>query len=96
MKHGRAIEDAKATIESVEGTTPGPAAGMSYTVRLTHKTGEVVIPGVRPRRPFWPNDLDINGDAMVGARVDATLYRASEGDRWVFEFIEVPLYGECP
>lgn len=48
-----------AIIDSVQGTNPGPASGISYTVKMSFPSGTVaVVSGVKPHNWRWPNTLD--------------------------------------
>ncbi len=56
-------------VESVQGTTPGPASGITYTVAVAFENGDRMsgIEGVKPDWPRWPDSVKIDA-APVGSR----------------------------
>ena len=54
-------------VESVQGTTPGPASGITYTVAVAFENGDRIsgIAGVTPDWPRWSTNVDA---AAVGSR----------------------------
>ena len=76
---------------SVQGQTPGPASGISYTVGVNMPSGVVVIDGVVPYENRWPDALDIDGEAMVDHIVSASVV----GNRYYWDFNEPPILKDC-
>lgn len=56
-------------VESIQGATPGPASGISYTVAVAFENGDrhTGIAGVTPDWPRYPDELNITA-AKVGSR----------------------------
>lgn len=45
-------------VESVQGTNPGPASGISYTVKVSAGGGVASIPGIKPTSRRLPDTFD--------------------------------------
>lgn len=79
-------------IVSVQGTTPGPASGISYTVAChdANVDGVYRLDGQKPIRR-WPDTLDTVAFAvgsMVQGIVDANVVQ--------WHSMEMPDFAECP
>lgn len=69
-------------IVSVQGTTPGAASGITYTIELNLPWGKLQIPGVKPANSRPPDSIDIKAvpagtaiqAAVVGGNVQAFIY----------------------
>lgn len=46
-------------IEEVDGTTPGPASGLKYKVRLNLDGGTFITPLMSPATPRWPDAVNV-------------------------------------
>jgi len=79
-------------IVAVQGTTPGPASGITYTIAMQDSGNEGVltlvqqVPAVR-----WPDELNIRA-LPVGTLVNGCMAQ----NRVVWWFWEMPDFGECP
>lgn len=74
-----------AIIVSVDGTNPGPASGISYTVKLTFPNTVTVVSGVKPhnmRRPDIVNTTAATpGSAIQAFEIDGQMqFFIIEGD----------------
>ena len=79
-------------IVSVQGTTPGPASGLSYTIAChdANVDGVYRLSGQRPIRR-WPDTLDTVAWAvgsLVQGIVDANIV--------TWHTMEMPDFGPCP
>jgi len=86
----------EAEIIAFAGTSPGPSSVITYTARLftgEPPNGYTDVPGIKPRKRFWPDTLNIDAAWMVGMPIDALRY---PDGAWVFSFIEAPEFGPCP
>lgn len=82
-----------AVIESVHGTNPGPASGITYTLRINTESGPMLLAGVRPHnaRPGDGDAIDIRaaspGTYVIGVQ---------EGQYFMFTIIEHEDSAPCP
>lgn len=79
-------------IVSVQGTTPGPASGITYTIAChdANVDGVYRLDGQKPIRR-WPDTIDTVAFAvgsMVHGIVDANVVQ--------WHSMEMPDFGECP
>lgn len=79
-------------VESVQGTNPGPASGITYTVKLNlpNQDGPVTIDGVVPHNNRRDDDLWIRA-AKPGTAVIGVL----DGDDIQLTIIELDDYTDC-
>lgn len=80
------------TVRSVQGTTPGPSSGISYTIVYTEDGGPVVLSGQVPVMRQWPDEVDIDGQECVGKKVAGLM--TEEGRIWWW-FAERPVGRQC-
>lgn len=78
-------------VMSVQGTTPGPASGISYTVGINLASGVRIVDGVKPHGNRWPDALDIDGAAMVNQPIGGEVV----GGRVLWKFFEPPVLRTC-
>jgi hypothetical protein len=91
----------RGTILSAQGTYPGPASGITYTIRADLPEGPVTLTGQAPNAWRWPDELDIDPEPMLQnkrRRVLGVLMGQWDTGRaadieWLF--IEPPAFGPC-
>lgn len=80
-------------ITAYQGTSPGPASQLSYTIKWNEPGGGIgVADGQIPQGWRWPDECWTNGARMVGIRLHGVL--TSEG-RIEWTFTECPHFGPC-
>ena len=79
-------------IASVQGTSPGPSSGITYTIGVhdPNVEGVYVLNNQAPMQR-WPNDLDITA-VPAGTIVIGT----AEANRIRWHFMEMPAFADCP
>jgi hypothetical protein len=79
-------------IASVNGTSPGPSSGITYTIGVHDPNVEGVYT-LNNQAPMqrWPNDLDITA-VPAGTIVIGT----AEANRIRWHFMEMPAFADCP
>lgn len=79
-------------IQTVNGTSPGPASGITYTIGVHDPNVEGVYT-LENQAPMqrWPNELDITA-VSVGTIVIGT----AEANRIRWHFLEMPAFADCP
>lgn len=78
-------------ITEYTGTSPGPASGITYTIKANMPQGVVVIPGCTPSSWRWPDSIPVDAQAMVDTVVLGVLTESVV--QW--SFIERPALEEC-
>ena len=77
---------------SVQGTTPGPAEGITYTIGVNGHEGLETHEGIFPENWRWPSNVCwTDGEKMIGTVVHCYLIAG----KLVSYFIEPPLVEEC-
>lgn len=84
----------RCVVISVEGPTPGPASGITYTVRWNEPGGGVTppVPGCVPSGARWPDFINTDGAAWVGRNVPGVVL---PDGRIQLDFTELPHAVEC-
>lgn len=79
-------------IVTINGTTPGPASGISYTIAVHDPATEGVY-RLERQAPLkrWPDDIDVEA-CEVGSMVIGTV----SANRVQWHFHEYPAFAECP
>jgi hypothetical protein len=74
---------------AVNGTTPGPASGITYDVRVDAGGGSV-LPAMKPMTPRYPDSVDVVaipvGSAVLVVRTEGAYYLMTS---------ELPDLGPC-
>ena len=86
------VRTIKGTVRSVQGSTPGPSSGISYTIVYEEEGSVVVLDGQVPMMRQWIDDVDIDGQACVGKPVNGLM--TEEGRIWWW-FAERPVALQC-
>lgn len=91
---------ASAVVDAINGTTPGPASGITYDLKVNAGAagGTFLIEGVAPHAPRMPDDIDV--DAIpVGRPVLLLGYGSADSRTWYWLApVEMPAAPEeaCP
>lgn len=80
-------------VTAIDGTTPGPASGISYTVRINKDGSVLEVPRVVPSNGRLPDEWDV--DAFP---IGTLVLVINESGRLEFVFCpaERPATGVCP
>lgn len=86
------LEVIHGVVESVQGTNPGPASGITYTVlvNMPDRSESVRFAGVVPHNTRYPDDMDIRA-ATPGSVVSGVLIHGE----LQLTIIEIPDFAEC-
>jgi hypothetical protein len=79
-------------IKTVDGVSPGPSSGISYTISVHDPNNEGIYTLIN-QAPVqrWPAGLDINA-MPVGSIVIGSV----EANRVRWHFVEMPAFADCP
>ena len=79
-------------IASVQGTSPGPSSGITYTIGVhdPNVEGVYVLNNQAPMQR-WPNDLDI-----IAVPAGTIVIGTAEANRIRWHFMEMPAFADCP
>lgn len=78
-------------IVSVQGTTPGPASGITYTVKVNLPNGSTAeYAGVKPHNTRYPDSID-----TVAASNGTAFFVFSVGGIFQYQIIELPATTGC-
>ena len=80
------------TVVSAQGTTPGPASAITYTIKVDENGSIIQLTGIVPENRPHGSEIDIRA-ARPGSLV-LVCYRDQRTDFLVFG--EEPDYGPCP
>jgi hypothetical protein len=83
-------------IDSVQGTNPGPASGITYTIKINTDAGPILIPGVRPCNQRPADDVDIRVTVDPDPEKRTKVLGVKNGEYYEFMIIEQQDYAECP
>jgi hypothetical protein len=79
-------------ITAVNGTTPGPASGITYTIMVSDPATAGTFP-MEGQTPYsrWPDELDI-----VALTPGVPVLGAALGGEITWHFWEQPAFADCP
>jgi hypothetical protein len=81
-------------VVAVNGTTPGPASGISYSIVASiPDTGPVRMDNQKPARR-WPDELWI--EAVPTTRGKNLVFGIWEASVLTWHFLEFPSFADCP
>jgi len=91
------VQTTNGVIVSHQGTSPGPASGITYTVRVNMPEGPVEMSNVRPHGNRYPDELKITA-ATPGSVITVHSVGSFDGRGPELQFVgfdELPHFKAC-